>query len=569
MFGQSFNFTIFKRDKFKSSIGGVITTISFILIVIVTLLFGKDFYLKQHPKVLTSTIFPKETVAYPVNSKNFTIAYRVEDTDGVLLSNILFINPIYYSYERDSQDNWNTIVSLKLNNTLCNETEAVNNPHLSFLPLKEWYCIDWEGTDRYLHTKNLSVIMGGSWAERYVSYFEIRFDTCPLDSNKKVLYDQCIDYRRISKDLNMQQAFASFFIPSYSFNAENFTNPIQVNYLNPYFLINSNLASSVYYHFSQDQVIDDQGWIFEQLRSMTSITTSFTSTSTVYSILTESDYDNTHYMQVFSFINYFTKQNIIRSRSYMKIQDLAANVGGFIKMVLLVFQVILVFINRFFMKEALLKEFFEMKNLAKGSSIQESKSQINTNLAKGSSIQESKSQINTKSVCRVMLDNNYINQVEDYKAYREQRVKEYQYSLYDFTKSILCKCVLSSVDKNNREKHELAKKIFNERVDLQYYMRSMKEFDTFKSIFLNSDQRKAFEYQCKYNLENTKDVEFLLNSQPLNSKQEKEENRRLLQYYIKNINDGALNEIDKNIFKAKDDCFKEYVVSKCNNSIIN
>ncbi len=121
MYGTIFEFTIFKKSKFKTFTGGIFTLMSLTTILVFVYLFGKDFFLRENPSVLFHEMHPDN---YPppvnLNKENFTIAWRLSDDDGepVNFTNLFYPIIEYRNYETNSSG---TLLSkyLKLENTKC------------------------------------------------------------------------------------------------------------------------------------------------------------------------------------------------------------------------------------------------------------------------------------------------------------------------------------------------------------------------------------------------------------------------------------------------------------------
>ena len=60
IFGTTFQFTTFKDSKFRTLIGGVMTILSGIVLVIFFFLFGRDFLFKKNPMVVSQNMVPDQ-----------------------------------------------------------------------------------------------------------------------------------------------------------------------------------------------------------------------------------------------------------------------------------------------------------------------------------------------------------------------------------------------------------------------------------------------------------------------------------------------------------------------------
>ena len=79
VFGIGYNFQVNGRDKFKT-LSGVIMTIFYAIIFSALFMgFGIDLYQRKRPKVSSNTKI-QDFEEIPLSNKNFTYAYRIEDT---------------------------------------------------------------------------------------------------------------------------------------------------------------------------------------------------------------------------------------------------------------------------------------------------------------------------------------------------------------------------------------------------------------------------------------------------------------------------------------------------------
>ena len=112
IYGTVFNFTINKNLKYKTFFGGFLTLITFIICIIIVYLFEKDFFYKTNPTVLEQKIISAQHDKILINSKNLTIAWRIEDNNGNPISFDGYFYPKinYLAYENNkTTDNFKLI----------------------------------------------------------------------------------------------------------------------------------------------------------------------------------------------------------------------------------------------------------------------------------------------------------------------------------------------------------------------------------------------------------------------------------------------------------------------------
>ncbi len=77
LFGAEAKFSAFESMSFKSLTGFIFSLLSFIVFIITTLIFGKDFYLKETPRIISESIKTNDISFINLQPNNFTVAFTV------------------------------------------------------------------------------------------------------------------------------------------------------------------------------------------------------------------------------------------------------------------------------------------------------------------------------------------------------------------------------------------------------------------------------------------------------------------------------------------------------------
>jgi hypothetical protein len=120
--------------------------------------------------------------------------------------------------------------------------------------------------------------------------------------------------------------------PEFYFSADDLKNPLKLLYKNYYYYFNINTQKIDRLFFNKISVKDDQGWIFEEIKE-----SSLLSLSRIQSDLNFAEIKNGTISRFYEFNLYMEKKSMIIKRSFMKIQDVSAKVGGLIKIVMTLF----------------------------------------------------------------------------------------------------------------------------------------------------------------------------------------------------------------------------------------
>jgi len=141
--------------------------------------------------------------------------------------------------------------------------------------------------------------------------------------------------------------------PEFYFSADDLKNPLKLFYKNYYYYFNINSQKIDRLFFNKISIKDDQGWIFEEIKE-----SSLLSLSRIQSDLNFAEIKNGSISRFYEFNIYMEKKSLIIKRSFMKIQDVSAKVGGLIKLVMMLFTVFNSAFNFHSFKLKVFKELF-------------------------------------------------------------------------------------------------------------------------------------------------------------------------------------------------------------------
>lgn len=101
IFGENIYFQFNKKEKLKTTTGGIFTLITILMGFAISFLFGKDFYLRTNPQLTKNIISPSKNPSFKLSNKNLTIPYRIEDNSGRPIEDSipLFLKVNYIQYK--------------------------------------------------------------------------------------------------------------------------------------------------------------------------------------------------------------------------------------------------------------------------------------------------------------------------------------------------------------------------------------------------------------------------------------------------------------------------------------
>ncbi len=145
-FGAQFQFSVMGNKRFKSISGLIMSILCLFVIVLTSILFGKDFYNKENPRVVIENIKTDDFKEINFTPDLFTFAFRIENGAGNYAeqaSTYLKLNFGYkrYVYNETEQDFDNEGYRLPI--TPCNNTIAPDSKFSKGRNLSEWLCLDF------------------------------------------------------------------------------------------------------------------------------------------------------------------------------------------------------------------------------------------------------------------------------------------------------------------------------------------------------------------------------------------------------------------------------------------
>jgi hypothetical protein len=334
IFGSEFQFTIFSSQKYKTNIGGLFTIVTAVLIVVFIALFGKEIWFKDNPTVQISAINPEE---YPPSRNlgaDFQIAWRIYDQDMVTknIDEYLQMKVLYY-YTNGTQK----VYKEKIKSMNC-EGANITDPHfIAHFNPSEYNCLD---------LRDKEYLFGGNQDYDNYQTFRIIVTVCDKCSNLTELSN------KIGRDTNFEIIYPEMF---YDAKAD---EPLGFHYNMHDQRINIGIKKKDKFYLRNYLSFDDQGWMFRENKP-----------SNVYAVrqyFTDYDYYDldlyvSEKLPLYECTFSLDKERTEYYRSYMKIQNLTAQVNGVINVILILCKLLTFHFNKYKRNEYLFNEIFEYK----------------------------------------------------------------------------------------------------------------------------------------------------------------------------------------------------------------
>ena len=261
-FGTKYSFYTDGKPRLYTTLGGILTIISYLLSLIIFFVFSSDDFRRLTPTTLFSSTLSEDYRKVKFKNEKIWIPWRIVDyNNNDIIDHTGLIYPIIYYYEgvkktfNDSFVLHERIISYKL----CNETSMKDKPDTYYLdiPLNKLYCIDMDDLD-----------MGGSWISLYINYVEIDFYFCEnginYDENNKNCTKNEKIWGRIGKNNSLQ---IEFYYPEVQFQPTDKNSPMVVLYKQSFYHL-SRFSNKIERLFLQEHVLlDDYGWLYKKTKN--------------------------------------------------------------------------------------------------------------------------------------------------------------------------------------------------------------------------------------------------------------------------------------------------------------
>jgi hypothetical protein len=316
-FGVNFNFLIDGKEKYQTSLGAVISIFTAVIFVALFFGFGLDIFERKMPKVSINSSVGQ--YHYPtLNNKNFTYAYRLEDSYNMLINDTSKYRTFYTNYHYSLEnETWILGDFNIMEGRLCNSFPEFEEKQLLFnISLEGWYCIDFD-----------QMKLGGFYTTDSVYGIAIHTIHCSNATGPKSF--KCEEGGSLDNMTNHLTSSGVYWadlsqaiLPS----MDNYENPIMQTLINKYEMLNTKLTKSRKSFYQITKIYNDIGWFLEN-----NFENSFLSLSDSQPDFTFKDEVNQDIL--FSHYIYLGNKTDTYKRSYIKFQEIMAAIGGFSRII--------------------------------------------------------------------------------------------------------------------------------------------------------------------------------------------------------------------------------------------
>ena len=332
IYGSKARFTIKGHKTYQTVFGSIITLISYSVIFVFFIVFSKEIIYHKKPNVITSDLIDSSPLHFLL-SNEFIWAISLQFLNySMYIDERVYTLKAYAAISNVHENGTASETQVNLNLVKCSDYSfSVIPEYFHGLALENLYCVNLTGIE-----------LRGVYMEDKWTTINFRFIKCINSTNNN---NFCKTPDEISEILN--GGYIGIFTTDYQIIPSNYKKPAQIYGKNIFTSFSIKQYMDFWVYFQIKQINTDKGIFFESILTQTFLT--FESTS-----------ENKDYRQSDNFLTVYIRESTNRKvldRTYSKFQDIAANIGGIIKIIFIIGEIIAYFIRRTLYKNYILQFF--------------------------------------------------------------------------------------------------------------------------------------------------------------------------------------------------------------------
>jgi hypothetical protein len=318
LYGYKPTLYINNTSKLSSLIGGVFSILLIILTIIGTILFGQEIWLKQKPTTNTSTSFNSNprSINY-LNESQFFIALRDQNKGGALYINEKIYKPEAFLLTFNTTLGANVYVPVNIEQCTKDSFTPENLEIFKNLEFINAYCLS-QNQAIELKLRNLFSTVNST-------FIFFRFRQCMNNTDN----NSCSPQSTIDSYLSSTN-LAIYAIDNY-IQTKDYLNPLKKGFQNYFFRVSLQTLNGIQLYLRDVAFVSDIGLIAEEL-------------SYSYGFRHEYTFYNPGGPQGKYFAQFgmqYSPTLEMNYRVYMKLQDIAAQIGGLLNLLMLIGRILL------------------------------------------------------------------------------------------------------------------------------------------------------------------------------------------------------------------------------------
>ena len=332
IFGSKAYFSINGHKSYQTVFGSIMTIISYITIFIFFIIFSKEIIYHRNPNIITSDLIDSTPIHFMFTDEfiwTFSLQFSnfssfIDETVYNVDAYIAISNLIENGKVKEDR--------IYLNLVKCSNYSFSSIPdYFNGLNINNLYCVNLTG-----------ITLRGDFMQDKWTTIKFEFNKC-VNSTKN--NNSCRSPEEITEILN--GGYMGIFATDYQINPNDYKQPAQIYGKNIFTAFSVQHYADFWVYFQIKQINTDTGILFDSIVSETVLSYEYT-------------YENTDYRESNIFLTVYLRESTNRrvlDRSYSKFQDVAANIGGIIKIIFSIGEVITRFFRRTLYRNYILQFF--------------------------------------------------------------------------------------------------------------------------------------------------------------------------------------------------------------------
>jgi hypothetical protein len=555
LFSENIIFTFNGESTLKTK-AGVFATLLLISIGIFMFFFmGQSFFFKKDPlSIYSSKVLDKANFLDTSTDKRMFLAFRIRTTKNLTLDGKYFNVVATIFRPNKGSVTFNTPISL----IECEKMSGLNKTYLENLGLlrNNFYCISL-----------LSPAFGGDLRDLEYNFIQVSILACTSANTG------CNAIVANSLNTANTAVYLDTYYPQIFYNPNEYEGGFRIQHIPITDKYQYQAVVDRELYFKQSLFNDDRGWLLKDIKK-----------TLLYSVHNTAAYRGpkpTGDMNLFRTVIYVSGMYEEYTRTYQKLQDVIAVVGGFIGICRIVLRMLLFAHIKYTKSEYLLNDLikfrrpgsnglFAAKNDIK-SILQESPVKLSINKFTTNNNALSNNNIREEEKDNSQLELNEIPSklISNGKQLSSMNNIKFQLSNCEIIKKTLCKRCLKGKSVKRVEIFDLTYTYIKDTLDISKYFDAIFELKNIKTALFNTSQKKSFAFQEKPTVvindlddKTLKEIETVLFEKSANTVSD--ERTRLVEYFSYRLYNKTATSVDNKIIELLDSETASMIVKRLN-----
>ncbi len=335
IYGVPFSLRYRKSEKYSTLIGIILSFVTFIMVILITIMYSLDLIkhtgfnvmLNYNPiNIKTSIDFSK--IPFMIGFVNWSRSHQILNSSYLSLT---FDRNVHNVYKDEEGIFHLERISNPIKLEIC-------NPNIHFIGNND-FMNDFQYNKFLCPIQGQNLNFSGRFGDNIIGYdiLEIHLNKCENKSDNLYI---CKSNDEI--DEYIKNSYLEIIYLSQTIEHNNYKNPIVDFVRNELYVVTKKITKRYYHYFSLAEYISDNGLFFESKKHYSFSESDHTRLDFVEE--EDQEYYSSNALLEVSF-TCSDKKNVY-TRTYVKIQDVMRNIGGFIDLICIVFRFISTYVTK-------------------------------------------------------------------------------------------------------------------------------------------------------------------------------------------------------------------------------